>query len=87
MKVEVKDGKKDKISLEIKECNLEERNKLNKHLWKLTRNDEDGPFWPSVNILRLTTDLTDEEINAYSNDVIFRLAIAISNTVNKKKEI
>ena len=42
-------------------------------------------FSPAIEIVRLATDMSDEEINNYSNDEIFSIAISVSNFVNKKK--
>jgi hypothetical protein len=42
-------------------------------------------FGPAIDIVRLATDFSDEEINNYSNDEIFGIAISVSNYVNKKK--
>ncbi len=72
------------FEIEVKEPNLDEREELNAFLYKMF-NEKNGMFGPSINIIRLTTNLTDEDINQYSNDQIFQIAIEISNFVNKKK--
>ena len=72
------------FEIEVKEPNLDEREELNAFLYKMF-NEKNGMFGPSINIIRLTTNLTDEDINQYSNDQIFQIAIEISNFMNKKK--
>tara|TARA_R100001594_G_scaffold138367_1_gene181978 strand:- start:1239 stop:1505 length:267 start_codon:yes stop_codon:yes gene_type:complete len=72
------------FEIEVKEPNLDEREELNAFLYKMF-NEKNGMFGPSINIIRLTTNLSDEDINQYSNDQIFQIAIEISNFVNKKK--
>ena len=72
------------FEIEVHEPNLDKREELNVFLYKMV-NDRNGMFGPSVDIIRLTTDLSDDEINKYSNDQIFQIAIEISNLVNKKK--
>ena len=67
-----------------KDFNLNERIDLNNLLYKFFNNNE-GMFGPAIDIVRLATDMSDEEINNYSNDEIFAIAISISNFVNKKK--
>jgi len=57
---------------------------LNNLLYKFF-NNKDGMFSPAIEIVRLATDMSDEEINNYSNDEIFSIAISVSNFVNKKK--
>ena len=83
-KVTIKGDNFDAFDIEIKELNLTQREKLNAILYKLFK-DENGMFGPSVNIIRLATTMTDEQINDLSNDQIFQTAIEISNFVNKKK--
>ena len=84
MKIKVKTKDKKGFSLDIKDFNLDDRIKLNNLLYEFFNNKE-GMFGPSIEIIRFSTDLTDEEINNYSNDEIFQAAIEISNCVNKKK--
>ena len=72
------------FKLEVKEFNLSERIKLNNLLYKFFNNKE-GMFGPAIDIVRLATDFSDEEINNYSNEEIFQIAITVSNHVNKKK--
>ena len=72
------------FEIEVKEPNLDEREELNALLYKMF-NDKNGMFGPSINIIRMMTKLTDDDINNYSNDQIFQIAIEISNFVNKKK--
>ena len=72
------------FEIEVKEPNLDEREELNAFLYKMF-NEKNGMFGPSINIIRMMTKLTDDDINNYSNDQIFQIAIEISNFVNKKK--
>ena len=72
------------FEIEVKEPNLDEREELNALLYKMF-NDKNGMFGPSINIIRMMTKITDDDINNYSNDQIFLIAMTISNFVNKKK--
>ena len=84
MKIEIKGEGVKPFKLDIKEFNLTERIELNNLLYKFF-NNKDGMFRPDIEIVRLATDMSDEEINNYSNDEIFSIAISVSNFVNKKK--
>ena len=81
MEIDIKaDGIKP-FKLDIKEFNLNERIELNNLLYKFFNNKE-GMFGPAIDIVRLASQLSDEDINNYSNDEIFGIAIAVSNYVN-----
>ena len=84
MKIDIKGEGVKSFKLEIKDFNLNERIDLNNLLYKFFNNNE-GMFGPAIDIVRISTDLSDEEINKYSNDEIFAIAISVSNFVNKKK--
>ena len=84
MKIDIKGEGVKPFKLDIKEFNLTERIELNNLLYKFF-NNKDGMFGPAIEIVRISTDLSDEEINNYSNDEIFSIAISVSNFVNKKK--
>ena len=84
MKIEIKGEGVKPFKLDIKEFNLTERIELNNLLYKFF-NNKDGMFNPAIDIVRLATDMSDEQINNYSNDEIFSIAISVSNFVNKKK--
>ena len=84
MKLDIKGEGIKTFKLEVKEFNLDERTKLNNLLYKFFNNKE-GMFGPAVDIVRMATELSDDEINDYSNEEIFQVAIAVSNNVNKKK--
>ena len=84
MKLEIKAEGVKPFKIEVKEFNLQERIELNNLLYEFFNNKE-GMFGPAVDIVRLATDFSDEEINNYSNDEIFGIAISVSNYVNKKK--
>ena len=84
MKLEIKEECVKPFKIEVKEFNLQERIELNNLLYEFFNNKE-GMFGPAIDIVRLATDFSDEEINNYSNDEIFGIAISVSNYVNKKK--
>ena len=84
MKLEIKAEGVKPFKIEVKEFNLQERIELNNLLYEFFNNKE-GMFGPAIDIVRLATDMSDEEINNYSNDEIFGIAISVSNYVNKKK--
>ena len=84
MKIDIKGEGVKPFKLDIKEFNLTERIELNNLLYKFF-NNKDGMFSPAIDIVRLATDMSDEQINIYSNDEIFSIAISVSNFVNKKK--
>ena len=84
MKLEIKGEGIKTFEMEIKEFNLEERIDLNNLLYQFFSNKE-GMFGPAVKIIRMATELSDEEINNYANEEIFQIAIAVANNVNKKK--
>tara|TARA_R110002012_G_scaffold5094_6_gene23164 strand:- start:3044 stop:3307 length:264 start_codon:yes stop_codon:yes gene_type:complete len=84
MKLEIKGEGIKPFKLEVKDFNLNDRIELNNLLYQFFNNKE-GMFSPAIDIFRMATELSDEEINNYSNDEIFQIAIAVSNHVNKKK--
>ena len=84
MKIDIKGEGVKPFKLDIKEFNLTERIELNNLLYKFFNNKE-GMFGPAIDIVRMATDLDDDDINLFSNDEIFQVAIAVSNHVNKKK--
>ena len=84
MKLDIKGEGIKAFKIEVKEFNLQERIELNNLLYKLFNNKE-GMFGPAIDIVKMATDYSDYEINNYSNEEIFQIAISISNHVNKKK--
>ena len=84
MKLDIKGEGIKPFKLEVKDFNLNERIELNNLLYKFFNNKE-GMFGPAIDIFRMATELSDDDINNYSNDEIFQIAIAVSNHVNKKK--
>ena len=84
MKLNIKGEGIKAFKLEVKEFNLSERIELNNLLYQFFNNKE-GMFGPAIDIFRMATELSDDDINNYSNDEIFQIAIAVSNHVNKKK--
>ena len=83
-KVKVKGEGFKPFEIEVKDCNLDEREELNVFIWKMF-NEKKGLFGPSINVIRKATNMNDEQINELTNDQIFQAAIEISNIVNKKK--
>ena len=84
MKLDIKGEGIKPFKLEVKDFNLNERIELNNLLYQFFNNKE-GMFGPAIDIFRMATELSDDDINNYSNDEIFQIAIAVSNHVNKKK--
>ena len=84
MKLDIKGEGIKPFKLEVKEFNLNERIELNNLLYKFFNNKE-GMFGPAIDIVKMATELSDEDINNYTNDEIFQIAITVSNHVNKKK--
>ena len=84
MKLEIKGEGIKPFKLEVKDFNLNDRIELNNLLYQFFNNKE-GMFSPAIDIVRMATELSDDDINNYSNDEIFQIAIAVSNHVNKKK--
>ena len=84
MKLDIKGEGIKAFKIEVKEFNLQERIELNNLLYQFFNNKE-RMFSPAIDIVRLATDFSDEEINNYSNEEIFQIAITVSNFVNKKK--
>ena len=72
------------FEIDVKDLNLKERVDLNEILYKMFSNKE-GMFGPAINVIRFATNISDDEINLFSNEQIFQIAIEISNIVNKKK--
>ena len=85
MKIKVEGEGLKPFQIEVKEFNLTEREDLNEDLYDFFNNKK-GMFKPAVRIIRLATVMTDEEINEYSNNQIYQMAIEISNVVNKSKK-
>ena len=84
MKLEIKGEGISTFEVEVKEFNLQERVELNSLLYKFF-NNKDGMFGPAIDIVRMATSMSDDDINNHSNDEIFGIAIEVSNYVNKKK--
>ncbi len=82
MKAKVKGESIKQFNIEIKELTLDERAELNDMII-----DEAIPknfsFW--LKVIRLGSDLTDDEINSYSTDEIVAIAGSIIGEANKKK--
>ena len=69
------------FEIEVREPNLDEREDLNALLYKMF-NEKNGMFGPSINIIRMMTKLTDDDINNYSTKIN-----KISNDDSKKVDM
>jgi hypothetical protein len=84
IKVKIKGDGFEPFEIDVKDLNLKERVDLNEILYKMFGNKE-GMFGPAIDVIRFATNISDDEINLFSNEQIFQIAIEISNIVNKKK--
>ena len=74
-----------KFEIELKELDLKSRCKLNDEIIKKSQSNEMPGFSYWVDVIRIGTDLSDEEINKYSSDEIAAIANAIFEEANRKK--
>ena len=72
------------LTLEVKDLNLDERIDFNNVITKSGGIRNIG-FGDWVNMVRLATTLTDEEINAFTDTEIIAIANRCYEVVNKKK--
>ena len=66
MKLDIKGEGIKPFKLEVKEFNLNERIELNNLLYKFFNNKE-GMFGPAIDIVRMATDLDDNQIKEHMN--------------------
>tara|TARA_R100000808_G_C2086763_1_gene108643 strand:- start:417 stop:692 length:276 start_codon:yes stop_codon:yes gene_type:complete len=81
-----RDGKTEsKREITLKDINLDERCELVDLMMQVSRQDNPKMFTNMVNCIRVGTDMTDEQINEFSNDEIIELFKVIGDALNKKK--
>ncbi len=73
------------FEIELKTLGLQDRCKLNDEMIAKSQEDKQPGFSYWVNVLRIGTDLTDEEINKFSSEEIIAIAETIFEEANKKK--
>ncbi len=73
------------FEIELKELGLKDRCKLNDEMIAKSKGDEIPGFSYWIDVIRIGTELTDEEINKYSTDEIVAIAQKIFEEANKKK--
>jgi len=84
MKVTIKGDNIKSFDINVKDTTLSERQEVNRELHKM-QTGESNIFDVSVDVMRMVTDMTDDQINMLDNDQIYAAAMDISNIVNKKK--
>ena len=81
-----RDGKvESKRQVTLKDINLDERCKLVDLMMTVSKEDNPNMFTNMVNCIRTATDMTDEQINEFSNEEIIELFKVIGDALNKKK--
>ena len=81
-----RDGKKEsKREVTLKDINLDERCELVDLMMEVSKDSNPKMFTNMVNCIRVGTDMTDEQINEFSNDEIIELFKVIGDALNKKK--
>ena len=81
-----RDGKTEsKREITLKDINLDERCELVDLMMQVSRQDNPKMFTNMVNCIRVGTDMTDEQINEFSNDEILELFKVIGDALNQKK--
>ncbi|QDP52052.1 MAG: hypothetical protein Unbinned2514contig1001_42 [Prokaryotic dsDNA virus sp.] len=69
----------------LKPVNLDARCKINDLLFEHLDNPNKNFFSRCVQMIKLATDYTDDEINKFENEEIYQFFQHITNLVNKKK--
>ena len=72
------------LTFEVKDLNLDERIEFNNIITKSGGVGNIG-FGDWVNMIRIATTLTDEQINEYSDTEIIKISNRCYEVVNKKK--
>ena len=81
-----RDGKTEsKREVTLKDINLDERCELVDLMMQVSRENNPKMFTNMVNCIRVGTDMTDEQINEFSNEEIIELFKVIGDALNKKK--
>ena len=81
-KIKVKGEGFKPFDIEIKELNLTERAEINDLIFN-QEVSKNFSFW--LDIIKRGTDLTEDDINKYSNDELYALGASIIVEMNKKK--
>ena len=87
MLIEVREGKKviSSREVEIKELNLSERGKFLDLLHDFYKNPAENLFSRSIEMCRLCTDFTDDELNDWGDAEFLQLFNALVTEKSKKK--
>tara|TARA_Y100000401_G_scaffold117351_1_gene125761 strand:+ start:1258 stop:1533 length:276 start_codon:yes stop_codon:yes gene_type:complete len=81
-----RDGKvKSKREVTLKDINLDERCELMDLMMQVSKERNSKFFTNVVNCIRVATDMTDEQINEFSNEELFQLFKVIGDALNEKK--
>jgi formylmethanofuran dehydrogenase subunit B len=81
-----RDGKvESKREVTLKDINLDERCKLMDLMMQVSKDGNTKFFTNLVQSIRIATDMTDEQINEFSNEEIMQLFQVIGDALNKKK--
>ena len=81
-----RDGKTEsKREITLKDINLDERCELVDLMMQVSSDKNPKIFTSMVNCIRIGTDMTDEQINEFTNEEIIELFKVIGDALNKKK--
>tara|TARA_B100000700_G_C14588306_1_gene643406 strand:+ start:329 stop:604 length:276 start_codon:yes stop_codon:yes gene_type:complete len=81
-----RDGKvQSERKVTLKDINLDERCELVDLMMAVSKDNNPKMFTNMVNCIRTATDMTDDQINEFSNDEIIELFKVIGDALNKKK--
>ena len=81
-----RDGKvESKRQVTLKDINLDERCQLVDLMMQVSQDNNPKMFTSMVNCIRTATDMTDEQINDFTNEEIIELFKVIGEALNKKK--
>ena len=69
----------------LKDINLDERCELVDLMMQVSSDKNPKMFTSMVNCIRIGTDMTDEQINDFTNEEIIELFKVIGDALNKKK--
>ena len=87
-KITIKGKTFKEFDVNLRDMLLDDRTKYEIVLHKLrsTKYTEENGFFPvSIDLIRIRTDMTDEQINKLDNEQIFGLAMELINLETKKK--
>ena len=81
-----RDGKiESKREVILKDINLDDRCELVDLMMQVSKDNNPKMFTNMVNCIRTATDMTDEQINDFTNEEIIELFKVIGEAINKKK--